>query len=63
MKIFENFNQRRKDHFVDEPEEWMNLSPAQRFEESAKLWPIFLTLGGSLDPQPDPQSPFYFQET
>ena len=50
-------------YFIDEPQEWMSLSPSERFEESAKLWKIYLALGGSLDPQPDPQSPFYIQET
>lgn len=48
---------------MDEPEEWLSLSPAERFEESAKLWKTYLLLGGSLDPQPDSQSPFDLQET
>ncbi len=49
--------------FVDEPIEWLNLTPRQRIQETTKLWQIYLTLGGSLDPEPDPQSPFYFQKT
>src|SRR5436190_1341715 len=40
--------------------EWWDLTPAQRFEESSRLWATFLALGGSLDPEPDSQSPFYF---
>jgi hypothetical protein len=28
---------------------WYALSPAQRWEESARLWPSFAALGGSLD--------------
>jgi len=49
----------------EDPEilEWWSLTPAQRFEESQKLWATFLALGGSLDPEPDWQSPFYFPET
>jgi hypothetical protein len=39
--------------------EWYSLTPAKRMEESGKLWPLYLALGGSLDPEPDPQSPFF----
>ena len=39
--------------------EWYRLTPAQRWAESEKLWAIYLELGGSLDPEPDTQSPFY----
>src|SRR5262249_33846970 len=42
--------------------EWWSLTPAQRFLESEKLWGSFLALGGSLDPEPDSQRPFYFEE-
>jgi hypothetical protein len=38
---------------------WYALTPLQRLEESSKLWETYLKLGGSLDPEPDPQSPFY----
>lgn len=44
------------------PEEWVawfRLTPAERWHESNKLRQIFLDLGGSLDPEPDTQSPFY----
>ena len=43
----------------DEWAEWYVLTPTQRLEESSKLWQTYLELGGSLDPEPDPQSPFY----
>jgi hypothetical protein len=43
----------------DEELEWYALSPAERFAESQKLWEVFLRFGGSLDPEPDTQSPFY----
>jgi hypothetical protein len=43
----------------DEWAEWYRLTPLQRWAESAKLWQIYLSLGGSLDPEPDTQSPFY----
>ena len=43
----------------DEWAEWYALTPAERFEESARLWQMYLALGGSLDPEPDTQSPFH----
>jgi hypothetical protein len=39
--------------------EWFRLTPAERLRESGKLWDSFLALGGSLDPEPDTQSPFF----
>ena len=39
--------------------EWYRLTPVQRWLESEKLWQIYLALGGSLDPEPDTQSPFF----
>jgi len=39
--------------------EWYRLTPAQRWLESEKLWQTYLALGGSLDPEPDTQSPFF----
>ncbi len=48
--------------FVDEDMEWVSLTPTQRIKETTKLWQLYFALGGSLDPEPDPQSPFYFQE-
>lgn len=48
--------------FIDEDAEWLSLTPAQRFLETTKLWEFYIALGGSLDPEPDPQSPFYFKD-
>jgi hypothetical protein len=39
--------------------EWYRLTPQQRWAESQKLWQTYLALGGSLDPEPDTQSPFF----
>lgn len=39
--------------------EWYRMSPQERWSESQSLWQQFLYLGGSLDPEPDTQSPFY----
>ena len=39
--------------------EWYRLPPAERWVESQRLWADYLRLGGSLDPEPDTQSPFY----
>ena len=47
---------------VDEDAEWLRLTPAERFSETTKLWKLYIALGGSLEPEPDPQSPFYFKE-
>jgi hypothetical protein len=48
---------------IDDPgadtwQEWYRLSPMERWSESMKLWEIYLAIGGSLDPDPDSQSPF-----
>jgi hypothetical protein len=50
------------DGFVDEPHEWAVMTPQERWAESTKLWQFYLAMGGSLDPEPDSQSPFDFEE-
>ena len=49
---------------ICEPEwvDWYRLTPTQRWRESARLWSTYLTLGSSLDPEPDPQSPFFDEQ-
>ena len=42
----------------DEWDEWYHLTPLERWKESQKLWDFFVQMGGSLDPEPDSQSPF-----
>ncbi len=47
--------------FQDWPEEWQEwakLTPLERFRESEKIFAQYLAMGGSLDPDPDPNSPF-----
>jgi hypothetical protein len=39
--------------------EWYRLTPIQRWRKTGKLWHTCLMLGGSLDPEPDTQSPFH----
>ena len=39
--------------------DWYRLTPQERFIESMKLWDTYLALGGSLEPEPDTQSPFF----
>ena len=46
----------------DEWQEWYRLTPQNRWTETEKLWDYYLSIGGSLDPEPDSQSPFYFGE-
>ncbi len=43
----------------EEQAEWYSLTPLERWRESEKLWLTYLSLGGSLDPEPDSQSPFF----
>src|SRR4029079_15705875 len=46
--------------------EWaagFRMTPQERWEESARLWHHYIAMGGPLDPEPDPQSPFYDPET
>ena len=40
--------------------EWYRLTPLERWREQ-KLWQAYLSLGGSLDTEPDTQSPFFDQ--
>jgi hypothetical protein len=43
----------------DEWGAWYRLSPSERWTESERLWHIYFQLGGSLEPEPDTQSPFF----
>ena len=45
-------------YIEDEWLEWYCMTPQERWIETEKLWQIYLSMGGSLDPQPDSQSPF-----
>ena len=42
----------------DEWVEWYRMTPQERWRESQKLWEFYLAMG-SLDPEPDTQSPFF----
>ena len=47
------------------PDEWkerLDLTTVERFRQSELLFAQYLSLGGSLDPDPDPTSPFYDAE-
>ena len=46
----------------EEWQEWLALTPLERFRQSEKLFAQYLAMGGSLDPDPDPTSPFYHAE-
>jgi len=45
-------------HIEDEWLEWYRLTPEERWQESQKLWQFYLSSGGTLDSEPDSQSPF-----
>jgi hypothetical protein len=50
------------DELPDEWREWIALTPMERWRESQKIFAQYLAQGGSLDPDPDPDSPFNFPE-
>lgn len=52
----------KKIEFTDEEIEWLYLTPVQRILETNKLWEFYIALGGNLDPEPNPQSPFYSEK-
>jgi hypothetical protein len=39
--------------------EWYLRTPIERWEQSSVLWQTYLTLGCSLEPESDTQSPFF----
>ena len=39
--------------------EWYAMTPLERWHASGELWVHYLSIGGSLDPEPDSESPFY----
>jgi hypothetical protein len=41
----------------DEWLDWYRLTPAERWQETTRLWSYYLEVGGSLDPESDSQSP------
>lgn len=47
-----------------EPEwvDWMTLTPTKRWEASRQLFQHYVRMGGTLDPDPDPQSPFWSRD-
>lgn len=47
----------------EEWQEWINLTPMQRFEQSEIIFANYLAQGGTLDPDPDPTSPFDLPES
>jgi hypothetical protein len=53
---------RPEDLVGEEWTEWYRMTPSERFRESMKLWDTWLALGGSLEPEPDTQSPFFDAE-
>ncbi len=46
----------------DEWKEWLDLSPLEGFRRSEEMFAQYLAMGGSLDPAPDPTSPFYSEQ-
>ncbi len=45
--------------------EWLEfylMTPAQRWARSAEVRACYLAMGGTLEPDPDPQSPFWSED-
>ena len=42
----------------EEWDAWQRLTPKERFAKSAEFLQVYLAMGGSLEPDYDPQSPF-----
>ena len=53
----------RYEDLPDEWKEWLDFTPLERFRRGEELFAPYLAMGGSLDPAPDPTSPFYDPET
>lgn len=51
--------QKRPISVDDEWLDWYRLSPVERWKQSEELLEHFLSFGGSLEPEPDSQSPFF----
>jgi len=47
-----------------EPEwlDWYRKTPVERLAATEELWANYLALGGSLEPDPDPECPFWSRE-
>jgi hypothetical protein len=43
-------------------QEWAELTPLERFRQSEAIFAEYVLMGGDLDPDPDPTSPFYDPE-
>ena len=46
------------DQLPDEWKEWLELEPLERFARSERMLVEYIAMGGSLDADPDPTSPF-----
>lgn len=56
-----DFNE-KENKLISEEDEWARMTPQKRWEESQRLFEQYVEMGGSLDPEPDSQSPFDFEE-
>ena len=51
-----------RDLVGDEWAQWFALSPQERWQQTELLRAVFLSSGGSLDPEPNSRSPFFDEE-
>ena len=42
----------------DDWSDWYRMTSTERWIETQKLWSFYLSVGGTLDSEPDSQSPF-----
>lgn len=57
-----NLAQMSYEQMPQEWQEWIDLSPMERFKQSEQIFANYLAMGGSLDPDPDPNRPFDIPE-
>ena len=50
------------DQLPDEWKEWLDLQPLERLARSEQMLVEYIAMGGSLDTDPDPTSPFDVSE-
>ena len=51
-----------EEYFEPEWLDWFLKTPTERLHATKEAWDNYLALGGSLAPDPDPQSPFWSRE-
>lgn len=54
---WQGYSSAQVEEMPEEWQEWLELTPLERFRQSEQIFAQYLAMGGSLDPDPDPTSP------